>query len=88
MARRKKVSTTISPESYAVLSGMIRAGQALNLAQALDLVLAEFRRAENRRKLERATAEYYANLTPEEIEEENRLGEIFSATAGEIDLDE
>jgi len=88
VSHRKKVSTTISPENYTVLRDMIRAGQALNLAQALDLILADFRRAENRRKLERATAEYYANLTPEEIEEENRLGEIFSASAGEINVDE
>jgi hypothetical protein len=88
MARRKKVSTTISPESYAVLRGMIRAGQALNLAQALDLVLAEFRRTENRRKLERATAQYYEEASQEAIDEENQLAAAFSATAGEIKVDD
>jgi hypothetical protein len=84
---RKKVSTTISPESYAFLRGLIRSGKAENLAQALDLVLDEIRRADNRERLERATAAYYDNLTAEEIQEENELGGIISAS-NEIVSDE
>jgi hypothetical protein len=84
---RKKVSTTISPESYAFLRGLIRSGKAENLAQALDLVLDEIRRADNRARLERATAAYYDNLTAEEIQEENELGRIISAS-NEIAADE
>jgi hypothetical protein len=88
MARRKKVSTTISPESFAFLRGLIRSRKAENLAQALDYVLDEMRRAENRARLEAATAAYYDSLTPEEIEEEDRLAASFAGSAGEIDLDE
>lgn len=86
MARRK-VSTTISPESYAFLRGLIRSGKAENLAQALDLVLDQIRREDNRERLERATAAYYDNLTAEEIQEENELGGIISAS-NEITADE
>jgi hypothetical protein len=88
MARRKKVSTTISPESYAFLRALIRSRKAENLAQALDYVLDEMRRAENRARLEAATTAYYDILTPEEIEEEDRLATSFASSAGDIDLDE
>lgn len=38
--------------------------------------------------LERATREYFDNLTPEETAEENELAEAFSQCSGEIDIDE
>jgi predicted AAA+ superfamily ATPase len=88
MSRRKKVSTTISPESYAYLRALIRSKKAENLAQAIDYVLDEIRRADNRARLEAATAAYYDSLTPEEIEEEDRLAASFAGSAAEIDLDE
>jgi hypothetical protein len=88
MARRKKVSTTISPEGYAFLRALIRSRKAENLAQALDYVLDEMRRADNRARLEAATTAYYDSLTPEEIEEEDRLAASFVSSAGDIDLDE
>jgi hypothetical protein len=87
-ARRKKVSTTISPENYAFLRELIRSGRAENLAQALDLVLEEIRRADNRRRLEQATAEYYQNASQESIDEENSLAAAFADTSGGIILDE
>lgn len=87
MPRRKKLSTTISPEGYAFLRSLIRSGRAESLAQAVDLALDEVRQIENRRKLERATAEYYASASQEAIDEENNLATAFSATAGEIDID-
>jgi hypothetical protein len=86
--RRKKVSTTISPESYAFLRELIRSGRAENLAQALDLVLEEIRRADNRRRLEQATAKYYDELTPEQIAEENELGGHMSQLSSEVLFDE
>jgi hypothetical protein len=86
MARRKKVSTTISPESYAFLRALIRSRKAENLA--LDYVLDEMRRAENRARLEAATTAYYDSLTPEEIEEEDRLAASYASSAGDINLDE
>ena len=87
-ARRKKVSTTISPESYAFLRELIRSGRAENLAQALDLVLEEIRRADNRRRLEQATAEYYQNASQESIDEENSLAAAFADMSGGIIFDE
>ena len=86
--RRKKVSTTISPESYEFLHGLIRSGRAENLAQALDLVLEEIRRAENRRRLEQATAAYYENASEEQIKEENELGRALSSATSDILFDE
>ncbi|MFZ3217706.1 MAG: hypothetical protein WA192_16730 [Candidatus Acidiferrales bacterium] len=88
MPRRRKLSTTISPDGYAFLRGLIRKGKAENLAQAIDLVLAEFRRLENRRKLEQATARYYDEASPAAIDEENSLVAAFDATADEINADE
>jgi hypothetical protein len=88
MPRRKKLSTTISPEGYAFLRSLIRAGKADNLAQAVDLVLSEFRRVENRRKLAQATAQYYGEASRDAIDEENSLAAAFDATAGEINVDE
>ena len=88
MARRKKVSTTISPESYAFLRALIRSRKAENMAQALDYVLDEMRRAENRARLEAATTAYYDNAPQDVIDEENEIAESFSKSAGEINLDE
>jgi hypothetical protein len=88
MARRKKVSTTISPESYAFLRALIRSRKAENMAQALDYVLDEMRRAENRARLEAATAAYYDNAPRDVIDEENEIAESFAKSAGEINLDE
>ncbi len=88
MARRKKISTTISPEGYAFLRSLIRAGKAANLAQAVDLVLSEFRRLENRRELARATARYYDSASDAAIDEENSLSAAFEANANEVNVDE
>ena len=81
MSRRLKLSTTVSQEGYALLRGLIRAGRARNLAQAVDLVLSERRRQENRRKLAQATAEYYENASQAAIDEENALAAGFGPSA-------
>jgi predicted AAA+ superfamily ATPase len=88
MAHRKKVSTTISPESYAFLRALIRSRKAENLAQALDYVLDEMRRAENRARLEAATNAYYDNASQEAIDEENQIAADFSSLGAEVDPDE
>lgn len=85
--KRKKISTTIAPEGYAFLQALIASGRAQNLAEAMDVVLDEIRRADNRQRLERATAAYYDSLTPADIEEENELGGAISAS-DEIEADE
>jgi hypothetical protein len=88
MSQRKKISTTISPESYAFLSSLIRSKRASTLAEAVDLVLERAREEEYRERLERATAAYFDNLSPEQAAEENALGEAVARAAGEINLDE
>jgi hypothetical protein len=87
MARRKKVSTTISPESYAYLRALIRSKKAENLAQAIDYVLDEIRRADNRARLEAATAAYYDNAPQEVIDEENQIAVDFASLGAEVDPD-
>jgi hypothetical protein len=88
MPRRKKLSTTISPEGYAFLRSLIRAGKAENLAQAIDHVLGEFRRLDNRRRLARATAQQYEQASQAAMDEENNLAAAFDAIANEINPDE
>ncbi len=78
---RRKISTTVSPEGYALLRDLIRAGKARNLAQALDLVLSEIRSLENRRKLARGTLRYYKSASQAAIDEENALAAEFDPDA-------
>jgi hypothetical protein len=86
--RRKKISTTIAPEGYAFLESLIQSGKAENLAESLDIVLEEMRRAENRARLERMMEAYYENASPEAIAEENEIAEAFSKSAHEINVDD
>ncbi|HTV60378.1 MAG TPA: hypothetical protein VMJ93_16010 [Verrucomicrobiae bacterium] len=88
MARRKKISTTISPEAFAALNEMIRSGRAKNLAEALDHVLAALARQQNRERLERATAEYYSSASREVIDEENELAAGLAASVPDLLFDE
>jgi hypothetical protein len=80
---RAKISTTIARENFQYLEEFIRAGQAENTAQALDLILHRFRRAENRKRLESATAAYFNGLDEKCRDEEDALTEALAqATAG------
>jgi len=86
--RRRKISTTIAPEGYAFLENLIESGKAGNLAEAMDLILDEMLRAENRARLERATAAYYEGANPEAIAEENELAAALSASLPDLLFDE
>jgi hypothetical protein len=57
------------------------------MAEAVDLAIDRVRRAENRANLERATAEYFERLTPEQAEEESRLAAALDRSLDEVDLD-
>jgi len=84
---RRKVSTTVSPETQAYLDEMISRGSAASLAEALDRLVAEARRWEQRIKLERDTAAYFDSL-PEPIRaEEARLGRALASAASELDFE-
>jgi hypothetical protein len=72
-SRRPKISTTVAPENRDFLESLIRRGEAANLAEAVDRSIAVARRAESRRRLETATAAYYASLSGEALEEERKL---------------
>jgi hypothetical protein len=84
---RAKLSTTVARENYRYLEGLVHAGQAENLAQALDLILHRSRRAENRRRLEQATAEYFDGLPGEALDEEDALTAALAGASHGIDYD-
>jgi hypothetical protein len=87
MAHRRKISTTVAVETYAYLKRLVEAGEARNLAQALDVTLARLRRADNRARLELATAAYFQKLTAKGAREESRLEAALDQSADEIDFD-
>ena len=86
--RRPKISTTIAPENRAFLTSLIRRGKAASLAEAVDRAIAVARRAESRERLETATEAYFASLSPEALDEENRLGEALASATGQVNFDE
>jgi hypothetical protein len=73
MAHRRKISTTVSSETYAYLQGLVQAGAARNLAGALDVAIARLRRIENRMRLGLDTAAYFSGLSKHAAAEESRL---------------
>ncbi len=87
-SNRQKISTTIAPENEAFLKSLIKRGKAATLAEAVDRAIAVARRVESRERLEAATEAYFASLSPEALEEENRLGEALGYEAGLVNFDE
>lgn len=85
---RQKISTTIAPENEAFLKSLIKRGKASTLAEAVDRAIAVARQAESRERLEAATEAYFASLSPEALEQENRLGEALGYEAGRVNFDE
>jgi folate-dependent phosphoribosylglycinamide formyltransferase PurN len=91
MARRhsrKKISTTIASDNAAFLKSLLKRGQAGTLAEAIDKVISEARRAEARERLEAATEAYFASLSEEALQEENELGAALAHEAGQVNFDE
>jgi len=86
-AARNKLSTTVAPENYQYLTALVRSGRAASLAEAVDEAVDRLRRSENRRRLARATAEYFDSLAPEEIAEDKVLAESLQKAANEVDFD-
>ena len=87
-ARRKKISTTVAAESYGFLQKLIKGGKANTLAEAVDLVLDEARRIDNRKRLDRMTAEGYENMSSEAMAENKELEQALTRSVGEMHLDE
>ena len=84
---RAKLSTTLAPENYNYLTALVRSGRASSLAEAVDEAVENLRRSENRRRLARATAEYFDALSPEAVAEESSLAESLHDAARGIDFD-
>jgi hypothetical protein len=84
---RRKISTTVAPETMSYLEDLIARGEAYNLAEAVDLVVERVRMFENRERLERDTIAYFEQLSPEALKEENELGAALSASAKGVDFD-
>ena len=86
-AGRSKISTTIAAENYRFLTSLIESGKAGSLAEAVDEAVENLRKTENRRRLARATSEYFDSLSPEEHAEEQSLATSLHDSAKRIDFD-
>jgi hypothetical protein len=86
-AARAKISTTIARENYRYLDSMVDSGQASNLAEALDKVVARYRRFARRLELEKATADYFNRLPEHAVREESELAAASHQLASTIDFD-
>ncbi len=85
---RKKLSTTIGANNYAYLYGMVKAGRAESVGEAVDKAVEMARRVDNRATLERQTAVYFKGLTSHAAAEENHLEDALSAASREMDFDQ
>jgi len=88
MLHRKKLSTTIGANNYAYLHGMVKAGRAGSVGEAVDRTVEIARRLDNRATLERQTAAYFRGLTSKAAAEETDLEDALSATSQEMDFDQ
>ena len=86
-AHRKKLSTTISSDSYGYIERQIASGQASSVAEVVDRALERVRRLENRLRLERDTSAYFNSLSPAAAREELELGAALGRMVDEVDLD-
>jgi hypothetical protein len=85
--RRRKISTTVAPETAAFLTSLIQRGRAASLAEAVDRAVAIASRADAREKLAKATEAYYASLSEEDMKAENELGMAMAAASALVDYD-
>jgi hypothetical protein len=86
-ANRQKISTTIAPENAAYLKSLLKRGKAGTLSEAVDRSIALARRADNRRRLEEATASYYNSLSGVALEEDRTLERALGHEASQVDFD-
>jgi len=86
-SRRQKISTTIALENDAYLKSLVKRGKAANLGEAIDHSVRFARRAEARKKLEEATAAFYASLSGEALREEKKLERAVSTASKRVKYD-
>ena len=85
---RRKLSTTIAEDNYAYLSRLVKSRAAASMGDAVDHAVEIAQRLDNRARLERATAAYFANLSPKAAADEAAMEAALSAAAMEIDFDQ
>jgi hypothetical protein len=85
--RRQKISTTIASENDAYLKSLIKRGHAANLGEAIDRSVRLARRAEARKRLEDATAAYYASLSGNGRQQEQKLERAVAASSKRVNYD-
>lgn len=86
-SNRRKISTTVAPETDIFLKSLVRQGKASSLAEAVDRAVAVARRVESRRRLEAATAAYYASLSGNALDEEKKLELAVGSISSLVDYD-
>ncbi len=86
-SNRRKISTTVAPETHAFLKSLVRRGKAANIAEAVDRAVAFARQSESRKRLEAATAAYYESLSGESLRGEQHLENAISQAPSQVDFD-
>lgn len=86
-ALRIKLSTTVARENFAHLAAMVKAGKASTMAEAVDLAIAGLRKAQNRSRLEQATAVYFDTLADGALRDERALSSTLQSFSEGIDFD-
>lgn len=84
---RIKLSTTVAPENFRFLEAMVKEGRSSSIAEAVDIAVARMRRNTNRANLERATAQYFEDLSTAARREEDHLARNLHLAARGIDFD-
>lgn len=84
---RRKISTTVAPETLAYLERLVRNREAGTLADAVDLVVERLRAVKNRERLERDTAAYFDQMPEEEAAEDRRLAALLAGVERKVDFD-
>jgi hypothetical protein len=86
-SNRRKISTTVAPETHAFLKSLVRRGKAANIAEAVDRSVDVARRNESRKRLAAATAAYYETLSGDSLRAEQRLEKAASKASSQVDFD-
>ena len=87
VSNRTRLSTTVAVENFAFLETLVSSGRTDSIAGAVDLAITRLRRAENRLRLDRATAAYFDGLAPEARTAEDAMALQLHSSAGGVDFD-
>lgn len=88
MMQGKRLSAVIGAENYAYLHALVQSGKAKSVGATVDRVVEMVHQLENRAELERATAKYFEELSPEAVAEEHALTEALRYQARNFNFDQ